>query len=516
MLRIRRLALGSVLLPLLLGAVVARAGDPPPSPAPAPRTAPASARWPRYRPMATVLLVGRQGGRLKPCGCTKPQTGGLERMAAVLDLLRERAEGALAALSVGGVMAGPGTSIVAQRQAELKAALYRRVIADLGFGAAVLGPDDLFVKPLVDALEDGQAAEVERPRLPANLMPSRYLGVDPEAPPRPWADLRLRSLALRVLSVVDEVSGEGLKSAGLADYVMAPASALQGLAPNPDVLWIVAVSAGGATLETVRQAMLSLGPAVIVDLSGTASDAPRTKVSLAREPLVVSFADRGRSVGVLDLDTDPASKGLLVSYVEQPLAPEFESTESPSRTLVSGLFDVYRAKVREGGLLALLDRRAQAPEEARFVGSAACAACHPGISQSWTRTPHARALRTLREHDYAHDPECLTCHVLGPRREAGSRWSWAGSGFVDPEETPHLGGVGCESCHGPGSLHVAQPWEKALFARGGPNRREPGREGCMACHDLENSAAFADEYSARLERVDHRDVPSDRRTTHPR
>lgn len=514
--RIHRLTLGCALLVPLACAVVARAGDEPAPAAPAPRTAPASARWPRYRPMATVLLVGRQGGRLKPCGCTKPQTGGLERMAGALDLLRERAEGAVAALSVGGVVAGPGGSVVAQRQTELKAALYRRAIADLGFGAAVLAPDDLYVKPLVDALEDGQAAEVERPRLPANLMPSRYLGVDPEAPPRPWVDLKLRALSLRLLSVVDEASGEALKSAGLADYVMAPASALQGLAPNPDVLWIVAVSAGGATLETVRQAMRSLGPAVLVDLSGTASDAQRTKVSLSREPLLVSFADRGRSVGILDLDTDPATRGLLASYVEQPLTPEFEGFDSPSRALVSGLFDVYRAKVAEAGLLALVNRRPEAPAEARFVGSAACASCHPGISQSWSRTPHARALRTLREHDYARDPECLTCHVLGPRREAGNRWSWAASGFVDPDETPHLGGVGCESCHGPGSLHVVQPWEKALFAPGGPNRRAPDREGCMACHDLENSAAFADEYPARLERIDHRDVPSDRRTTHPR
>jgi hypothetical protein len=43
--------------------------------------------------------------------------------------------------------------------------------------------------------------------------------------------------------------------------------------------------------------------------------------------------------------------------------------------------------------------------------------------------------------------------------------------------------VGCESCHGPGSLHVEGPSADNITAR-------PGQDVCVTCHNRENSPHF--------------------------
>lgn len=480
---------------------------------------PAGASWPRRRPQATLLLTGRQGGKFKPCGCTKPQLGGIERLGTVIDLLKRRAQGALAPVALGGSMPPPSPFARQQLQSALKAQLLRAFLEDAGFQASVLGLHDLYVREMVTPFggADG-AAGVSHPRLPLNVLPSAQIGVDPQAPVVPWAEFRLRSLAVRVLSVVDEAQGEALKVAGLAQQVIPPAAALQqALSPNPDILWIVAVDGGGAVLEGVVAAMRLVGPSVIVDMTGAASDGPRDGVRLADGPLVVSFDDKGKAVGVLDLDPAPEGKGWMASYRAQVLLPDFEAPEwsSPLRGAASGWFDVYRGQVKEQGLLALEERRPDAPGRPGYVGSAACAACHSGIYQDWLSTPHSKALRTLKRVDYAWDPECLVCHVQGPTRLVTGEFVWSASGFVDPDTTPNLGSVGCENCHGPGSQHVEEPWNREHWKVGGPNRRAPQRSDCDDCHDADNSVGFVEQFAERLPRVDHHKVPKARRTHEP-
>jgi predicted CXXCH cytochrome family protein len=97
------------------------------------------------------------------------------------------------------------------------------------------------------------------------------------------------------------------------------------------------------------------------------------------------------------------------------------------------------------------DRTVIAPlqiEGATYVGDKACLDCHPNISRAFPASPHAR----LRIDD--------------------SQMS---------------GQTGCESCHGPGSKHIA------MAGRGGPEKFiiNPGKnpEACFQCH-AETRAEF--------------------------
>jgi hypothetical protein len=232
------------------------------------------------------------------------------------------------------------------------------------------------------------------------------------------------------------------------------------------------------------------------------------------KPLLVRFEGKGQEVGVLDLVKD--GERWKAAYRAVELDPSLEETASPLREDVERLFDAYRRRVREE---RLLETTPGFPDDGiAYVGSEACATCHQAIFDSWSKTAHAHALPTLVKKDYEWDPQCIRCHVVGwERADLDDLWSRRASGFHTPDATPSLGGVGCESCHGPGSEHVKEPYRKDLWkpyrTPGARNWVDVGRAGCMRCHDTDNSPTFGERYDAHYRpKVDHRDVPEDSRT----
>lgn len=118
----------------------------------------------------------------------------------------------------------------------------------------------------------------------------------------------------------------------------------------------------------------------------------------------------------------------------------------------------------------------QAPKPgALYLGSPTCAACHPQEAAQWQSSAHAHALDTLMARQKGYDPACLACHTTGFGRPGG---------FARHADDGHLAGLGCEACHGPGSLHVAAPAPGfgALKADG---------SSCTGCHTAENSPDFS-------------------------
>jgi hypothetical protein len=107
-------------------------------------------------------------------------------------------------------------------------------------------------------------------------------------------------------------------------------------------------------------------------------------------------------------------------------------------TLISGFTYIY----------------SQSEKKFTYTGSTACGECHGQESignqnKIWKSSPHARAYRTLKNEkaseiakdknikDPSSDAKCLKCHATGGGKTEALR-----------EE-----GVGCEACHGPGSVY---------------------------------------------------------------
>ena len=96
---------------------------------------------------------------------------------------------------------------------------------------------------------------------------------------------------------------------------------------------------------------------------------------------------------------------------------------------------------------------------AEFVGSEQCATCHEEIVRDFRTATHARLQRTTRE----------VVKASGPKSSVTVKES------ID---------MGCESCHGPGSLHV-----KAGGGAGTIINPRKSPETCFQCH-LEVRAQF--------------------------
>jgi len=153
------LRIGAWALGLVLLATVVACGDEKPGTPPAPTPSEGSPAadvdisadeklgldrgWWGRRPAVRLVISGGQLGRLKPCGCSKPQLGGLKRAAAALAQLRLRAKQTgtvIGALSLGWTMKGNH-----EPQEEAKADFLRAALEAQGYAVALLGTPDLLV-----------------------------------------------------------------------------------------------------------------------------------------------------------------------------------------------------------------------------------------------------------------------------------------------------------------------------------------------------------------------------------
>jgi hypothetical protein len=114
-----------------------------------------------------------------------------------------------------------------------------------------------------------------------------------------------------------------------------------------------------------------------------------------------------------------------------------------------------------------------------FVGSQVCADCHEEQYKSFkAHAKKARSYESVRKmlHAVTVDElkKCYECHTTGYGRPGG---------FVSESKTPHLAEVGCESCHGPGSIHAQSQAKKDI-------RSKLTAKDCESCHSAERVAAF--------------------------
>lgn len=152
---------------------------------------------------------------------------------------------------------------------------------------------------------------------------------------------------------------------------------------------------------------------------------------------------------------------------------------TPSDPQIGALLDAHDRRVNDHNRVALAHVRtpAVAAGSAGYVGAERCGQCHSDALAWWQGHAHGRAYATLERLHKQWSLACVSCHVTGYGKPGGAAIV-QNAGLTD---------VGCESCHGPGSLHVADPDvedEKNVH-------REVPEALCVGCHNPEHSDRFA-------------------------
>ncbi len=191
---------------------------------------------------------------------------------------------------------------------------------------------------------------------------------------------------------------------------------------------------------------------------------------------ILPAALQGREVGVVSIPREPRLAGSERCQVE--FRRLVLNGDSPVDASVLARVQAYHTAQQERIL-------ARAQPDVLVPGYATaqdCRECHAAAYDVWSKSAHARALKTLVDRKSA-VPECLACHSEAFRRTGKAN-----------AEAP-VQGVECTSCHGAATaVHLAVP-------RAG-NIERASLAQCGVCHTAEHSPAF--DGAAGWVRVQHR------------
>ncbi|MBK9070682.1 MAG: hypothetical protein IPL79_06740 [Myxococcales bacterium] len=474
------------------------------------------------RPTFTLFALADLRGEIEPCGCTTDPWGDMARTVKVVG--DARAAGPVMMVDAGSTLyAGAEVPTHLQASAKLKAELIASIYEQtLRVDAVALGEADLAFGT------DG----VRLPRLSNATVP----GVET----KPWKLVEVAGHKLGVVSVVHP--GALASAAALPDPAAAMSEHAQAARAAGAELVVVLLQA-----PTMKDAQRALTAATRVDIAivglGEAAPEPE-KISRRPERLGTAWtvfpAAKGQTlvrfditlragdgladaigpgaveVALVALDkeiatitaqlaafrTDASADAAFVARKEAELAAHRAQRATlqaaPLQVPASGsyftfdLMPISKALACDGAMVAAkvafdqetgkanLAEAAAAPPvpvakgQAVFVGSEACANCHKPAMEFWKTTRHAQAWETIEKVGKQFQYDCVSCHVTG--------WMQPGGSTLAANEV--LRDVQCETCHGPGSLHVAAGGGKATM-------RAPAEDLCAGqCHTPEHSDTF--------------------------
>jgi hypothetical protein len=485
-------------------------------------------------PDLVLLLSGQEHGYLLPCGCSHPQVGGLERRYNLVRLLKQRGW-KVAAVDVGDIAQKEGIQgpvRLPNVQGMLKYVTAMRSLKAMGYSAVAVGEHEAYLT-LADTLGNFALNE-DRPRvLAANLKDAdtNFPGI------KGWTEAaevdvakgglpvrvgvagfvcvstQQRILKLREAHVAFDKSVETLarvlgemKQGGMELRVLLYQGPVNGAKP------------GQPPTEGVLCAKFCQGE-IHVLLCASEEDEPPgqpewvTHATGQKTP-VITLGHKTKYVGVLGVwRTGNAAAPFAFKYQLVELDPGFSTPEGrekdhPIVQEMERYTDTLRKEdylsryAQTKHLLQVLPPVAGVPGVPTYVGSGTCKKCHSAAYAIWEHTPHHDAYQTLvkkAEHpsNRQFDGECIVCHTVGFGYE---------SGFKDAVKTPLLKDVGCENCHGPGSLHASHPnnpeWRKRMNLAWWNDKEKDEKpeqkarrmavidQFCQKCHDIDNDVTW--------------------------
>lgn len=453
-------------------------------------------------PQVALVLSGLLNGYIEPCGCAgmDRMKGGLSRRHTFFAELAAKGWPTVA-VDTGLITNGFGV------QEELKFDMAINAFRLMGYDAVGLSNNELRFPADVLLTYTVPASSSER-----SLFTSANVGVYgfTDLYTLPFKTIEVNGLRFCVTSVVfPDVTANRDANIKVED----PAKRLTAVVPR------IAKEEGDHNIliihGTEKQAM-SLAeqfPLFDIILSGDSpAEPPAEPKTTSNGQYFIEVGEKGKFLIVMGFYPNGELR-----YQRLALDSRYKRSEDV-HALMAGYQGILKEIITTRGYKGLGLGVIDAPEAAvqgKFVGSRKCESCHEESYRTWAQSEHSRAWDSLSTvpptadtadppRDF--DPECISCHVVGWQHRENFPYN---GGFVDIEKTPHLANVGCESCHGPGSAHMAaevgddeQLQEKLRAAMRLGNRTE---RLCESCHDENNSPDFNFEKYYKL--IQHTDNP---------
>jgi 2',3'-cyclic-nucleotide 2'-phosphodiesterase (5'-nucleotidase family) len=187
--------------------------------------------------------------------------------------------------------------------------------------------------------------------------------------------------------------------------------------------------------------------------------------------LIVYAAKETKHLAELRFYTD--AEGLIDRFTSRYIELDEIIPDDPQMAAITKEarkeIDAAQRRVAEEEAKAILAKDPASP----YALSETCGKCHIAEYDVWQKTLHSHAFAALETKNRTFDTACVGCHSLGFQKD----------GFVNIKATPQFANVHCESCHGPGLQHAAEP-------TAGNYKTPPKNESCLVCHDRENSPDF--------------------------
>jgi hypothetical protein len=464
---------------------------------------PLFADWPKENPDLVIVVSGQMFGYLSPCGCSRPQFGGLERRYNLIQSLKAKGWDVIG-VDVGDLSAAPGKGLTEQTLKKYSFAM--RALADMGYVAVGVGKTD-FQNDLVQLL--GQYT-VGNPGKRPVVLAANVAGVQRDATgkvtkatarevyfqgekptDRPLVEdvevVSDKKVSVGVIGVVGpSVGAEVVGLNNTLDFektaTVLPA-ALKKLAADKANPELKVLLYQGTQLEAMQVAKDFPDIQLIVRIGDDTESVPKLFPEKVGNTQIVMIGHKGMNVGLVGVFK--TAKGLDLRYQLVPLGEEHLTPEKPEELALQNkalqLLEQYTKEVKDAGLMAKVvakrEKGSQHPVQVqnpkadlKYVGAQACAKCHAAEFKKWSETKHSHATEALgpkyakRPGLRQYDPECINCHSTG--------FDFA-TGYENEEKTKHLMHNGCENCHGPGSGHAAKPDDKDLLKALSPWKLRP-------------------------------------------
>lgn len=495
--------------------------------------------WPAgKKPDAVLILTGQQHSYLKFCGCTERQLGGFERRFNFMLKLRERG------WPVVGVDLGDlaeHKNGVPADQTVLKYDAAIRSLAAMQYSALGVGEFD-FKLPLIAGLSNNvlQNAAAYPTLLCANLV-NREVQFPGMMSSVTFAGGQNGVPKIGIGGVVGPAVDQRSAAANVTFSPQAAAIAdiLKSMDANKAEIRILlyqgdhpaALKVAGAP-DINKQVDPTFADKFDVILCLCAEEEPPAKQDkdIIGRTSVVRVGHRGRYIGMMGLfRTNQAATPWEKHFQIVEMSEDYETDkDKEAANPILSILQDYAKEVKAQNFVTQVSQvkhpvALQFPnEKVTFVGSDRCKGCHSHLKEcniwqaeipgSKKKHSHAKAFEALEKYAKKptlrqFDPECVVCHTVGYGFESGYRG----------ETDTRLKNVGCENCHGPGSLHVRDQNNRAFYASLSPwkshkddllpspeklqqgfNALNPQEQRivknvndlCQKCHDTDNDPTF--------------------------